>query len=71
MTQVDPPSTMTVFNVSGADYGAAELTESDDYLLARERDERSAAKNAKSGVARSIHQELAHAYANLRRRMAQ
>lgn len=69
MTQVDPPGTMLVFRSNAPDCGTAELSEdSADYLLSRERDERAAAKNATSAVARSIHQELAQAYAELRDR---
>ena len=71
MTQVDPPSSVLVFKVSGTDPDVPDLSEeSDDYLLARERDERAAAKNAKNGVARSIHQQLAQTYADLRHRTA-
>ena len=71
MTQVDPPSSMLIFKSVAADESVAELgPDSADYLLCRERDERSAAKKATSGIARSIHQELAQAYAQLRDRVA-
>ena len=46
------------------------LPGSADYLLCRERDERSAAKKATCGVARSIHQEPAQAYAHLLEQVA-
>lgn len=39
-----------------------------DYLLARERAERAAAKRASSLAARHLHQELAQHYAELARR---
>lgn len=69
MTQVDPPGTMLIFRSATPDYGTADLgAGSPDYLLCRERDERAAAKNATSAVARSLHQELALAYAELRQR---
>ena len=68
MTQVDPPSSMLVFKSVAADQALSEVEpESADYLLCREQHERSAAKIAKCGIARSIHQELAQAYADLRR----
>ena len=71
MTQVDPPGTMLVFHSAAPDCGTVDLADgSSDYLLCRERDERSAAKTATSAVARSIHQELAQAYADLRERSA-
>jgi hypothetical protein len=67
MTQVDSPSSMLVFKSLAADQAVSEFgPECADYLLCREQHERSAAKNAKCGIARSIHQELAQAYADLR-----
>jgi hypothetical protein len=72
MTQVDPPRSMLIFRSAAPDCGTAELgKDSPDYLLSRERDERAAAKNATSAVARSIHQKLAQAYAELRDRSGQ
>ena len=69
MTQVDPPGAMLIFRSEAPDCGTAELGDNPaDYLLGRERDERAAARNATSAVARSIHQELAEAYADLRDR---
>lgn len=55
MTQVDPPNSMLVFKSVAADQTVSQLEpESADYLLCREQGERSAAKNAKCGIARSI-----------------
>jgi hypothetical protein len=42
-------------------------TEAQEYFHKRERDERAAAKRARSGEARRIHQELAQNYALLAR----
>ncbi len=71
MTQADPPSSILIFKSVVADEGDFEpQTDSADYLLCRERDERSAAKKATCGIARSIHQELAQAYAHLREQVA-
>jgi hypothetical protein len=61
--------TMIVFRSTAPNHPAAGPgPDSLDYLLCRERDERAAAKNATSAVARSLHQELAQAYADLRQR---
>ena len=71
MTQADPSSSILIFKSVVADEGdGGQLAGSPDYLLCRERDERSAAKRATSGIARSIHQELAQAYAHLREQVA-
>ncbi len=75
MTNVDRPISMVFFH----DFpGSAEsratvpdpADESIDYLQARERFERSAAKRARSVKARQVHQELAQHYAEKARRAA-
>ena len=53
-----------------ADHEAALENGPVDYLRARERAERAAAKRAQSLAARQVHQELAQQYAQLLRRSA-
>ena len=55
----------------GPDTGPAIDRTSADYWRARERAERAAAKNARSSLARSVHQELAQEYAARVRQLAQ
>ena len=75
MTNVEGPTTMVFFHDRA---GASESTvpansaanESIDYLQARERFERMAAKRAQSMRARQVHQELAQYYAEKVRQSA-
>jgi hypothetical protein len=53
-----------------AEHETASLGGSVDYLRARERAERAAAKRAQSLAARHVHQELAQYYAQMVRRSA-
>ena len=74
MTNVDRPTSMVFFHdfpgASQASPAADPGTESLDYLQARERSERSAAKRAQSIKARQVHQELAQHYAKKVRQAA-
>ena len=68
MTMVEGPTSFVLFHEGAPLAGGRAHSEAGEhpieYLRARERDERAAAKRATSRAARSAHQELAQHYAH-------